>query len=97
MDLPAAQRSLTRIASDLRDCARRLQVLRQELAEPDDALLEAMERGERPFDAATLVIGAVDCALNEWLPRAAGELEKVAAVTQEELDAEWHATHSQTR
>lgn len=97
MDLPAAQRSLARIGSDLRDCARRLQTLRQELADPDDVLLEAMEQGERPFDATTLIIGAVDCALNEWLPRAAGELEKAAAVTQEELDAEWRATRCRDR
>lgn len=91
MDLPSAQQSVARIAAEIRRCARRLEALRRQLPATDDARLEAMEQGRHPFDTATVVLGAVDCALNEWLPRAAGELERAAAVSQEVLDAEWRA------
>ena len=87
-DLAEVEQAIEAWLTVLRGCRTAFAALRASLHVPAEE--EISEMGEsRPWDLATWIAGALDCAVEESLASAIAYLERAVAETQEGLDREW--------
>src|SRR5262249_43192487 len=83
-----AQAALAEVANSLLALVGTLEAILKGLPEPPD--IDDRHEGRKAYDRATEILATIEIALEDSLRPTIEDFEKVAAVTDAELEAEWH-------